>query len=121
MEELAKQLGEYKPVFILNGKTKDQGAVIKAAQEAKECYFIVQSGIGEGWDGHMFGCMVFASMSHNYVQNLQMHARQRNLKNLRDVEIIYLVGGRWDKKILQAYNDGEDFNPHAITRATETE
>ena len=120
MEDLAKKLSEYKPVFILNGKTKDQGAVIKAAQEAKECYFIVQSGIGEGWDGHMFGCMVFASMSHNYVQNLQMHARQRNLKNLRDVEIIYLIGGRWDKKILQAYNEGEDFNPHA-TRASETE
>lgn len=120
IDELAKQLGEYKPVFTLTGATKDQGEVIKAAQNAKECYFIVQSGIGEGWDGHMFGCMVFASMSHSYVQNVQMHARQRNLKNLRDVEIIYLVGGRWDKKILQAYNNGEDFNPHA-SQITKTE
>jgi len=112
IQELAKELEKEKPVFILTGATKDQGAVIKAAQEAPDCYFIVQAGIGEGWDGWMFGCMVFASMPHSYVANVQMHARQRNLKHLKDIEIIYLVGGRWDKKILQAYNEGEDFNPH---------
>lgn len=113
--DLEKQLSEYKKVFVLNGQTKDQEAVIKQAQEADECYFIVQSGCGEGWDGYMFGTMVYASMSHVYTDNLQMHARQRNLSNLRDVEIIYLLGGRWDKKILQCYEKGEDFNPHAAT------
>jgi len=113
--DLAKQLKEYKPVFILNGQTKGQEDVIKQAQEADECYFIVQSGCGEGWDGHMFGTMVYASMSHVYTDNLQMHARQRNLSNLRDIEIIYLLGGRWDTKILQAFKNGEDFNPHATT------
>lgn len=110
--ELAKELSEYKPVYILNGQTKDQEKTIKDAQEAEECYFIVQSGCGEGWDGHMFGTMVYASMSHVYVDNVQMHERQRNIKNLRDIEIIYLLGGRWDKKILDSFNNGEDFNPH---------
>lgn len=112
IKELEKELSQYKPVYVLSGKTKDQEATIKEAQEAGECYFIVQSGCGEGWDGYMFGCMVFASMSHTYTDNLQMHERQRNMQNLRDIEIIYLLGGRWDKKILQAFKNGENFNPH---------
>jgi superfamily II DNA or RNA helicase len=110
--ELAEKLSKEKPVFILNGQTKDQEATIKEAQEAEECYFIVQAGCGEGWDGHMFGVMVFASMAHPYVDNVQMHERQRNIKNLRDLEIIYLIGGRWDAKILNSFKNGEDFNPH---------
>lgn len=115
INQLAKELADYKPVFILDGHTKNQGETIKNAQDAEECYFIVQSGCGEGWDGYMFGAMVFVSMEHTYVANLQMHGRQRHPKHLRDIEIIYLIGGRWDQKILTAYNRGEDFNPHAIT------
>lgn len=114
IQALAKELANEKPVFILNGQTKDQEATIKAAQNVPECYFIVQSGCGEGWDGHMFGTMVYASMSHVYTDNLQMHERQRNIKNLHDIEIIYLIGGRWDAKILQAFKNGEDFNPHKL-------
>lgn len=113
--ELEKQLKDFKPVFILNGQTKNQEDVIRQAQEAEECYFIVQAGCGEGWDGWMFGCMVFCSMSHAFTQNFQMHERQRNIKNLRDIEIIYLIGGRWDQKIYEAFLLGQDFNPHAST------
>src|ERR1035437_2538076 len=112
LDELAEKLGEYKPVFILDGRTKDQGATIKQAQEAEECYFLVQSGCGEGWDGFMFDCMVFASMGHAFVHNYQMHERQRNIKNLKDIEIFYLLGGVWDKKIYNSYLLGQDFNPH---------
>ena len=114
INSLAEELKEYKPVFILDGNTKNQEETIKKAQEADECYFIVQAGCGEGWDGYMFGTMVFASMTHAYVDNEQMHKRQRSPVNLRDVEIIYLIGGRFDQRILQAYKDGEDFNPHAL-------
>lgn len=113
--ELEKKLSEYKQVFILNGQTKDQEGTIKQAQTAEECYFIVQSGCGEGWDGWMFGCMVFASMSHVFTQNFQMHERQRNINNLRDIEIMYLIGGRWDKKIYESFLLGQDFNPHNVT------
>lgn len=110
--ELEKQLQDFKPVFILNGQTKNQEDIIRQAQEAEECYFIVQSGCGEGWDGYMFGCMVFCSMSHAFTQNFQMHERQRNIKNLRDIEILYLIGGRWDKKIYDSFLLGQNFNPH---------
>jgi len=112
INSLADELSKEKPVFILDGHTKDQEGTIKKAQEAEECYFIVQSGCGEGWDGWMFGCMVFASMGHAYVDNYQMHERQRNIKNLKDLEIFYLIGGKWDQKIYQSFLIGQDFNPH---------
>lgn len=113
LDALAKELVKDKPVFILDGRTKDQEGTIRAAQEAEECYLLVQSKMGEGWDGWSFGAMCFASIDHEYVANLQMHGRQRHPKHLKDIHIIYLVGGRWDAKILKAYQDGENFNPHA--------
>jgi len=112
IDALAKKLSEYKPTYILDGRTKKPEETIYSAQEADECYFIVQASCGEGWDGWQFGAMVFVSMDWSYVSNLQMHGRQRHPKYLRDIEIIYLIGGRWDAKILKSYNDGEDFNPH---------
>lgn len=114
IDELSESLKDEKQVFILDGRTKHPEDVIKAAQEAKECYFIVQSSCGEGWDGWQFGAMVFVSMEHTYVSNVQMHGRQRHPKHLRDIEIVYLVGGRWDQKILDSYNKAEDFNPHKL-------
>lgn len=113
IEHLAKVLAEYKPVYVLNGATKDQGGTIKQAQEAEECYLLVNTKIGEGWEGWMFDCMVFASMDDAFTANFQMHERQRNIKNLKDIEIFYLIGGRWDQKILDSYLLGQDFNPHA--------
>ena len=112
LDDLARELVKEKPVFVLDGRTKNQEDTIKAAQEAEECYLLVQSSCGEGWDGYMFGAMVFCSMDHTYTSNRQMHGRQRHPTHLRDIEIIYLLGGRWDAKILKAYQDGENFNPH---------
>lgn len=112
--ELAEQLKEYKPVFILNGQTKDQEDVIKQAQDADECYFIMQSSMAEGIDGWMFSCMVFVSMSHVYTDYVQMISRQRHPKHLRDIEIIYIQGGRWDKRIYDSIMLGENFNPHSF-------
>ena len=101
-------------MFVLNGQTKDQGDTIKQAQEAEECFFLVNSKIAEGWSGWMFDIMVFCSLDDAFTANYQMHERQRDLNNLRDIEIVYLLGGRWDEKILKSYQIGEDFNPHRV-------
>lgn len=112
INELAKQLKKEKPVFILDGHTKDQAKTIKEAQEADECYFIVQSSCGEGWNGYMFGAMVFVSMSHSCLNHTQMLGRLRHPKFKNPVEVYYLIGGRWDKRIYDTIEKGKDFNPH---------
>lgn len=112
INEMAEALKEYKPVYIFNGQTKDQEAVKKQAQEAEECYFIVNSKMGEAWDGWMFDGMIFASMDDAFVHNFQMHERQRHPKYLKDIPITYLIGGVWDEKIYKSFLLGQDFNPH---------
>ncbi len=112
VDALAAALKDEKPVFILDGRTKDQEGTARAAQEADECYLIVQASMGEGWDGWSFGALVFVSMGHTYVEYVQMLGRLRHPKHLKATETIYLLGGRWDRKIYNALQAGQDFNPH---------
>lgn len=125
IDELADELGKEKPVFILDGRTKDADIVKKQAQEAEECYFIVQSSMGFGFDGYMFGAIVFASMSHSCLNHTQMVGRLRHTEHLNPVAYYYLIGGRWDKRIYDTIQLGKDFNPHVYyyesSRTTETE
>lgn len=114
IDNLAKKLKLSKPIFILDGRTKNQAAVIKEAQESSDCYFIVQASTGEGWDGFFFDVMVFASMAHRVTHHTQMKARLDTLEPqyMKPKVYIYLIGGKWDKHIYDSVMEGEDFNPH---------
>lgn len=122
IDMLALALREDRAVFVLDGRTKDAAATIAAAQAAPECYLICQSGMGFGWDGWMFGAMVFASMGHSVVNHTQMLGRLRHPQHLKSTSVYYLIGGRWDGKIYETVSEGEDFSPfkHA-PQPTETE
>lgn len=117
IDELKSHLEKDRPVFILDGRTKDADAVKNAAQEADDCYFIVQSSMGFGFDGWMFGAIVFASMSHSCLNHTQMLGRLRHLEHLKTVNAYYLIGGRWDKRIYDTIEKGKDFNPHEYESA----
>ena len=121
IDEIAKELAKEKEVFILDGRTKKPDDVKKQAQESEECYLIVQSSMGMGWDGWMFGAMVFVSMAHTVVDYIQMTGRPRHLGHLHPVFFYYLIGGRWDKRIYETIKSGKDFSPHEFTRADEAE
>jgi hypothetical protein len=112
IDEFAKKLADNKPVFILDGRTKDADIVKVAAQEAEECYFIVQASMGFGFDGWMFGAIVFASMSHSCTHHTQMLGRLTHTVHIRMPEYIYLIGGKWDKRIYDTIMLGKTFNPH---------
>lgn len=112
IDELEKQLQSERQVFILDGRSKNPTQIITDAQESDECYFIVQASMGVGFDGYMFGAMVFASMSHSVVSHTQMFGRLRHLEHLKPLLYYYLIGGRWDKRIYDSVKAGEDFNPH---------
>lgn len=117
IDELEQQLSKEKPVFVLDGRTKDADLVKKAAQQAEECYFIVQASMGFGFDGYMFGAIVFVSMSHSCLHHTQMTGRLRHTHYLNPVAYYYLIGGRWDKKIYETIQLGKDFNPHHYLHA----
>ena len=112
IDEIAKKLQDEKEIFILDGRTKDPQITLQQAQQSDDCYLIVQSGMGFGWDGWMFGIMVFASMSHSCLNHTQMLGRLRHPKYLKTVEVMYLIGGKWDKRIYDCIKKGESFNPH---------
>ena len=112
IDELKKQLAGEKEIFVLDGRTKDADKVKKAAQEAEECYFIVQASMGFGFDGYMFGAIVFVSMSHSCLHHTQMTGRSRSLEHRNFTTHYYLIGGRWDQRIYDTIQSGEDFNPH---------
>lgn len=108
---LKKELEKEKEVFVLDGRTKDAHLVKQQAQESEECYFIVQSSCVMGWDGYTFPAMVFVSMSHSCVDFTQAKGRQRHLKHLHPIFMYFLVGGVWDKRILDCVMASKDFNP----------
>lgn len=112
IDDLEKSLKSERQVYVLDGRCKDPAKVIKDAQESDECYFIVQASMGVGFDGYMFGAMVFASMSHSVVSHTQMFGRLRHPKHLKPLVYYYLIGGKWDKRIYDSIKAGEDFNPH---------
>lgn len=116
IDSLYETLKVHKPTFVLDGRTTDAAATIQAAQQSDDCYFIVQSSMGFGFDGWMFSTIVFASMSHRCVDHTQMLGRLRHLEHLRALPVYYVMGGRWDRRIYQTIEKGKDFNPHEYDR-----
>lgn len=116
IDELKGYLEKEKPVYVLDGRSKDADKVKREAQEADDCYFIVQSSMGFGFDGYMFGAIVFASMSHSCLNHTQMLGRMRHQEHLHTVPAYYLMGGRWDKRIKETIDLGKNFNPHLYDR-----
>jgi len=112
IDEFTKKLGTERQVFVLDGRTKNADQVKKDAQEADECYFIVQASMGFGFDGYMFGALVFASMSHKALDHTQMLGRLTNIDDPKPQFFYYLIGGRWDKRIYDSIILNQDFNPH---------
>lgn len=112
IDQLAAALAAEKPVYVLDGRTKDAAQVKADALQASDCYFICQSSMLFGFDGYSFGALVFASMSHSCAHHTQALGRQRHVDHLRPIENIYLIGGKWDKRVFDTVMAGKDFNPH---------
>lgn len=121
MEDLEKKLSKQKPVYVLNGKTKDQEGTIKEAQEDPDCFLLVQAAMGEGYEGYMFDAMVFASMDHRWINYQQMYSRLVSLDHVKPRMYYFLLakGARdtrsddkrsWDRKIYRyVVEESRDF------------
>lgn len=109
--ELEKELSKHRETFAIHGGEKNQESVIKQAAESDECFFIVQAGIGAGFDADTFSCVVFTSMSYAVRDYVQMKFRVRRIHNLQPVIYYYLLGGRCDKAVLNNIELGKGFIP----------
>ena len=111
IDELYKKLSKDRETFVLDGRTKDVDATIKAAEASGECYFIIQSSVGAGFEIPSFSCMIFVSQSYSVRNFIQMKARIRRINALKPVIYYSLLGGRCDKMVYESIELGKDFVP----------
>lgn len=120
LKDYAEYIGEDRQTFILSGQTKDQDAVIKQAQEADDCIFLVQASMGAGFDADQFSVIIFASMSFKYIDYAQMKFRVKRIHNLHENTFIHLLGGKCDEAVYNKINDGKDFDVIEYLAGTST-
>jgi superfamily II DNA or RNA helicase len=111
IDELYKKLSKERQTFILDGRTKDVDRVIKDAENSSECYFIIQSSVGAGFEIPSFSCMIFVSQSYSVRNYVQMKARIRRINALKPVIYYNLLGGKCDNMVYESIELGKDFVP----------
>lgn len=111
IEKLYKELSKERQTFVLDGRTKDVERTISDAESADECYFIVQSSVGAGFETPSFSCMVFASQGYSVRNYVQMKARIRRINALKPVIYYHLLGGKCDTMVYKSIEEGKDFIP----------
>lgn len=111
IDELYKNLSRERETFVLDGRTGNVESVIAAAEVSDECYFIIQSSVGAGFEIPSFSCMIFASQSYSVRNFVQMKARIRRINALKPVIYYHLLGGRCDRLIYESIKEGKEFVP----------
>jgi hypothetical protein len=111
--DYVKRIGDDRQVFVVTGATKNQGQVVKDANESKDCILIIQSSLGAGFDLDSFSVMVFCSLGFAFVSLVQMQARINRIHNLHKNQYIYLLGGKCDRGVKEQLDLGLDFHPPA--------
>lgn len=105
-----EQLSKEHQVVVLDGDTKDQGDAIKKAQEMTEGFFILQADSGEGFAGHTFSLMIFASMSWRFTSYAQSIGRTQHLQKRTANDYVYLLACEQDKSVYSTLMSGKDFD-----------
>lgn len=108
----AREIGKERQVFVLQGSTKDQDAVIEAAKAADDCVFLIQASMGAGFSASEFNVVIFASMSFRYIDLVQMKGRVRVITDLHPNMFIYLLAGKCDRAVHERIMLGKDFDVH---------
>lgn len=120
IEQLFRELSKERETFVLDGRTRDATEVVALAEASPECYFIIQSQVGAGFDLHSFACMIFASRRYSVRDYVQMKGRIRRIESLKPVVYYELHGGRCDKLIYRSIQEGRDFVPSEYLRDLST-
>lgn len=107
------ELVKDRPVFIINGETKNRADIVKEVEKSDKCVVIVNSSCSDGYTLKSVSTMVFASMSFSYVDYAQMLSRVKDMSKKTGNTYIHLLT-RDKKSIDQAVYESvkrkEDFN-----------
>ncbi len=110
IDELAEVLSKEREVHVLTGGTPDQEATIADARTSLENYFIIQAGMGAGFELPEFDFMVFVSLSFAVRDLVQMKGRILRINALKSNWYTYLVGGKCDESVYKrVVIEGQDF------------
>lgn len=113
IDDYVKRIGNNRQIFVLDGRTKDQDAVIEQAKASDDCIFILQASMGAGFPAaESFSVMIFSSMSFKYIEYIQAMGRLNSTEFIHKNNYIYLIGGKCDKVVYDTIMSGHDFNPH---------
>lgn len=113
LDDYICRLGDERQVYVVHGGIKDQESVVQAAQASPDCVFLIQSGLGAGFDADSFSTMIFASQGYSYVSYVQMLGRINRIHNLHSNTYYYLLAGKGDRAVYDAMEKHADFDPIA--------
>lgn len=100
-----------KPIFIINGKTKDRHTVVEEIRGLDKCIVLIQGDTAEGFELPTIRLFVFASLSWSYVNFIQACGRNSRINNLqRNVYITLVVKESIDEDVYHAIKRKEDFH-----------
>ena len=101
---------EYK-VLVMNGDTKDRGALLAEANASEACIFLVQAQISAGWELPQYPVMVFASRTYSFVDYQQALGRILRANALKkNLYISLVVRGGVDEAVDKALENKQDFD-----------
>lgn len=110
-----------RPVYVLDGRTRDQEATIRDAEADPECCLIMQSSVSAGFELPSFSLMIYASMDFSVRNYIQSKGRIKRINALKPVRYVYMLGGRCDRAVYDNVMAGRDFVPahYLHVRATQ--
>ncbi len=98
-------------VMVMTGDTQDRETVIREANEAEECIFIVSAQISAGWELPHYPVMIFASRTYSFVDQDQALGRIQRANNIKKNLYIYLVvRGFTDEAVHKCLENKKDFS-----------
>lgn len=100
-----------KKIFILNGATRDKGALLDEAKKCDDYIFIAQAEVSAGWELPNCPVMIFASKTYSFVDYDQAIGRIQRGNNIKKNLYIHLVvKGGIDEAVHETVEQKKDFN-----------
>lgn len=109
-ETLKNEFKDDKELFVIRGDIKDRHAVIKDANESKNCVILIQGACSEGYELPTFDAVVFASLDFSYKNYKQSIGRFLRLNKLKKNLYIHLVAGPVDQAVYDSIMNKQDFD-----------